>query len=385
MNFKLGILGGGLQGTEAVSLARWESWDTILADARPRPPAKDLAGRFVNHDIRRLSDLDRAFPGCDLVIPACEDLPTLELLSQWSRASGQPLAFDLEAYRVSSDKAKSKKLFYQREVPTPQAYPRAAYPLIAKPAGSSGSRGVRLLEGPADFEKFFPDGPSEGWVIEEYCPGPSYSFEVTGRPGAYTAWLATFLGMDEVYDCCRVFSPAGLSEVQEREFRDISLNIAEGLGLNGLMDVEVILTPNGFRVLEIDARLPSQTPTVVYWSLGENLLGALADLFCGVSRPPAVLREKARPVSYEHVAVSPSGVKAAGEHIMSSTSPLWLEENFFGADWALSDYRQGSSAWSATLIMMADSPEELEDKRDRVWKKIGQKGAAAVKPQPGPN
>lgn len=370
MTFKVGILGGGLQGVEAASLARWGAWDTILADARPRPPARDLAGRFINLNIGRLSDLDRAFPGCDLVVPACEDWPTLELLSQWSQASGQPLAFDLDAYRISSDKAKSKDLFHELEVPTPRGHPRATYPLIAKPAGLSGSRGVRLIDCQADFDQAFPGGPPEGWIVEEYCPGPSYSYEVTGRPGAYTAWLPTFLGMDEIWDCRQVLSPSGLSEALEAEFKAISLKLAEGLGLYGLMDVEVILTPTGFRVLEIDARLPSQTPTVVYWSLGENLLGTLGSLFSNVSLPPPALRPKPRPVVYEHVSVSPAGVTRAGEHIMAAASPLWLEENFFGADWGLTDYRPGSPAWSATLILMADNQGELNDKRARVWKKI---------------
>lgn len=372
MTFKVGILGGGLQGVEAAALARWGAWDTVLADARPRPPARDLAGRFVNQNIRRLSDLDRAFPGCDLVVPACEDLSALELLTQWSQASGQPLAFDLDAYRISSDKAKSKNLFHELEVPTPQGYPQATYPLISKPAGSSGSRGVRLIDCKADFDRAFPDGPPEDWIIEEYCPGPSYSYEVTGRPGAYTAWLPTFLGMDDIWDCCQVLSPSGLSEAREAEFKAISLKLAEGLGLYGLMDVEVILTPKGLRVLEIDARLPSQTPTVVYWSLGENLLGTLASLFSNVSLPPATPRQNVRPVVCEHVSVSPAGAIRAGEHIMAAASPLWLEENFFGADWGVTDYRPGSPAWSATLVMMADNQDELNDKRACVWKKISE-------------
>ena len=365
----MGILGGGLQGTEAASLARWAAWDTVLADIRPFPLAKDLAGRFINREMRTLADLDRAFPGCDLVIPACEDLPTLELLDQWNRASGQPLAFDLEAYRLSSDKALSKSLFFEREVPTPRPYPEAAYPLIAKPVSSSGSRGVKLLGNAAQFEKAFPAGETCGWVVEEYCPGPSYSLEVTGRPGEYRAWLSTYLEMDDVYDCCRVTAPAGLSDEDDAAFRAISLNIAEGLGLKGLMDVEVILGPNGLRVLEIDARLPSQTPTVVYWSLGTNLIADLANIFSEVTFPQAEDR-LAKPVIYEHVSVRAGETAAAGEHIMSASPPLWILENFFGADWALTDYRPGAAAWAATLIMTADSLEDLKLKRARVWAKI---------------
>ena len=44
---------------------------------------------------------------------------------------------------------------------------------------------------------------------------------------------------------------------------DAGVRIAEGLGLNGLMDVEVMVRDGQPKVLEIDARLPSQTPTAV--------------------------------------------------------------------------------------------------------------------------
>ncbi|WP_370809489.1 hypothetical protein [Bilophila wadsworthia] len=57
------------------------------------------------------------------------------------------------------------------------------------------------------------------------------------------------------------------------------LNLAEMLRLHGLMDLEVIQTPEGMRVLEIDARFPSQTPTAVWLSTGVNLAEHLAACF----------------------------------------------------------------------------------------------------------
>ncbi|MGL4208589.1 MAG: hypothetical protein ACRCTY_04300 [Candidatus Adiutrix sp.] len=46
-NFKVGILGGGLQGIEASLLARWAGWKSHLVDARPRPPAFSLVDSFT--------------------------------------------------------------------------------------------------------------------------------------------------------------------------------------------------------------------------------------------------------------------------------------------------------------------------------------------------
>ncbi len=370
MTFRVGILGGGLQGTEAACLARWAGWESVLVDQRPLAPAGGVADRFTALKIESPADLDRAFAGCDLVVPACEDWPTLDLLSRWGRAGGRPVAFDPEAYRLSADKARSKDLFLRAGAPTPRGWPQAEYPLIAKPVSASGSRGVRLLAGPDDFHPLFPEGDPSGWVVEEYCPGPSYSLEVTGRPGHYRAWLTTALEMDEIYDCRQVRSPAGLTAAQELYFREISLKIAETLGLYGLMDVEVILAPQGFRVLEIDARLPSQTPTVVWWATGENLLTRLAEIFCvlpaAVAAPPAP-----RAVIYEHVAVGPGGAVLTGEHLMASAGPLSLKENFLGADWVVTDWAPGRTTWAATLIMTGADQAEVRTKRAEVLARVG--------------
>lgn len=364
MTFRVGILGGGLQGTEAACLARWAGWDTTLADARPAPPASGLAHRFVHLGLGDFESFDLAFSGCDLVVPACEDLPTLELLSRWGRERGNPVTFDLEAYRLSSDKVKSKELFRRVGAPTPASWPEAAYPLMAKPVSLSGSREVRLLESEKDFKAFFGREVPPGWLAEEYCPGPSYSLEVTGRPGAHRAWVCTALEMDEVHDCREVRAPAGLRAEDERAFRDISLKIAAGLGLTGLMDVETILTPEGFRVLEIDARLPSQTPAVVWWSSGENLLTRLAADFCGIVVPEAEEPRPARAVVYEHVLVEGDRVSdGLGEHVIAAAGPLTLREGFCGADWAVTDYRPGREFWTAVLITIGSTETEVRDRR----------------------
>ncbi len=50
--------------------------------------------------------------------------------------------------------------------------------------------------------------------------------------------------------------------------------------IDALHHVEVIDDHGEFKVLEIDARLPSQTPTVVYHTTGVNFVEELMELFC---------------------------------------------------------------------------------------------------------
>jgi pyrrolysine biosynthesis protein PylC len=369
--FTIGLLGGGLQGVEAAVLARRAGWASVLADARPAPPAASLADSFKAGRLVALSDLDRVFGRCDLVLPTCEDQAALELLSGWrGRGGAPPVAFDWPAWRLSRDKAASKRLFEKLAVPAPLDYPRAAFPLIAKPADASGSRGVRRLDSPAELACFFAEGGAgPGWVVEEFCPGPAYSWEVTGRPGDYEAWTVTRLFMDRGHDCRKVVCPAGLGRAGEEEFRALALRLAGGLGLTGLMDVEAILTPGGFRVLEIDARLPSQTPVAISWATGENLMVRLAGLFGGP--PPVGAAPAVRAVIYEQVAPGAGGLESVGEHRLSLAGPLSWEENFCGADLALTDWARDRADWVAALIVTGRDPAEAKERRREALVRLG--------------
>jgi pyrrolysine biosynthesis protein PylC len=245
---------------------------------------------------------------------------------------------------------------------------------------ASGSRGVRRLDGPAELACFFPGGLFDpAWVVEEFCPGPSYSLEVTGRPGDYETWSVTRLFMDQRHDCRQVLCPADLARVEEEEFRSLALRLAEGLGLTGLMDVEVILTPGGLKVLEIDARLPSQTPAAVYWATGENLLVRLVGLFGG---PPAPGGSSYRPraVIYEQVAVGAGGLESVGEHRLSLAGPLRYEENFHGADLALTDWVSGSADWAAALITTGRDMAEARGRRREMLARLSRTSGRPLAP-----
>ena len=368
--FTIGLIGGGLQGLEAVVLARRAGWTSVLADARPSPPAGALADSFRAGRLSALSDLDQAFGGCDLVLPTCEDMETWELLADWaSRKGAPPVAFDPPAWRLSRDKAASKRLFEKLSVPTPRDYPGAPFPLMAKPVDASGSRGVRRLETPSDLARLFPEGFLGGaWVVEEFCPGSLYSLEVTGRPGAYETWAVTRLFMDKDHDCRQVRYPAGLGRGEEEEFRALALRLAEGLNLTGLMDVEAILTPQGFRVLEIDARLPSQTPVAICWATGENLLIRLAGLFGGPA--PAKAEALPRAVIYEQVASGAGGLESVGEHRLSLAGLLRWEENFCGADLALTDWARDRADWVAALVITGQDMAEAKGRRREVLARL---------------
>ena len=196
---------------------------------------------------------------------------------------------------------------------------------------------------------------------------------------------STEIVVDSQYDCKRVLAPVGFSPTTNKKFKEIAVTIADALSLKGIMDVEAISDEGTLKVLEIDARLPSQTPTVVNKSIGINMLELLYDVFVKgyITTIPDVQHE--RGVVYEHIKVSPGILEVSGEHIIANARPLKFYEHFFGADEALTDFMPGNLSWVATLIITGDNREEAWNKRCLVIENIRDYFRLSVYSDPAPD
>ena len=142
----IGIVGGILQGMEAVYLCKHAGYTSMVIDKRKDAPALSLADRAEVCDI--LADRERAkalFSECDAVIPAVENLEVLEFLSEAVPECGTHLLFDLESYKTSCSKEKSNELMARIGTPIPQPWPECGFPIIVKPSCQSGSIGVSAV------------------------------------------------------------------------------------------------------------------------------------------------------------------------------------------------------------------------------------------------
>jgi pyrrolysine biosynthesis protein PylC len=362
----VGIVGGKLQGVEAAYLARKAGWAVKIVDRVHGAPAADLGDFFARHDVVLEKDLTGVFGDVDFIIPALEDDNALDSLTRWSRQTGTPLAFDRHAYRISSSKFKSAEFFKEIGVPTPAAWPHCRCPVVAKPVRGSGRKGVQLFQDMDSLRKWLSSGisPSD-WVVAEFIGGSQHSLEVVGQPGDYRVFQVTDLDVDEKFDCKRVSAPSRLDPDRIAEFEQMALTIAEALNLHGIMDVEAIYSGEGFNVLEIDARLPSQTPTAVYWSTNQNMVELLGDLYASSQNdyPPA--GKVVRAVIYEHIQVCGPILRFSGERIMATGGALKLQRDFFGADEALTNFAAGLDKWVATLIFSGKNRHQAWEKRNR--------------------
>nr|WP_321469004.1 3-methylornithine--L-lysine ligase PylC [uncultured Desulfobulbus sp.] len=361
---RVAIIGGKLQGVEAAYLARKAGWKTLLIDKKVETPASGLCDETVQADICQPAVVKPLLDQVDLVLPALENREALAALKRLQGELSCPIVFDFAANALSCSKSQSYDLFAKLGLDMPRPYPECGFPLLVKPDSGSGSRGVTILHDEADYLQFFRQAErSESWIGQQYLKGPSYSLEVIGKDGQYVTPQVTEIHMDQGYDCKAVTAPAQISEELAEELRQISVLLAQSLDLNGIMDVEVIAQDDKLYLLEIDARLPSQTPITVYWSTNMNMLEVMAQLCRPGTRflPEAVATK--RRVRLEHIRVNAGVMTLAGEHLMGSSGPLHIKKNFFGVREAITDYAPGKEQWCATLIHIGASEEELQARR----------------------
>jgi len=371
LNNKIVIIGGKLQGIEACYLGMKAGIETVLVDKNPDAPARHLCSRFICEDIfERSNRLLVEMKEADIVLPALENDMVLRWLDQDAKQEGYTLAFDWKAYQMSSSKIKSDQLFRHCGIPVPEYFPGGSYPYICKPDGDSGSHGVERLDTPTELHDAL-DQKSD-LVIQEYLEGPSYSIEVIGKPGMYRGYLVTQIHMDQKYDCKMVTAPCDLSATQEETLRKMAFCIAEEIELHGIMDLEVIDHNGTFKVLEIDARIPSQTPTAVLHSSGMNLLEELRDLFA----TGFFLKNQERHgnyVAYEHYLFNQNIPHPLGERIMTQGKALYHKPGFCGADDVITDYQPGQDLWRGTFINAAPTKMALMSKRAKMLGKFAKR------------
>lgn len=365
---RVAVMGGKLQGVEAAYLAKKAGWEVVVVDIDANAPAVGLSDSFEQFDMMDTDKLLKLFKEVQFVIPALEKEGVLERIYQCALKAGVKIVYDPGAYLLSSSKINSDKLFAQLGVPAPQPWPLCGFPITIKPSGASGSKSVRQINSLQEFNKVTNTLVNfDDWVKQEFLEGPSYSIEIVGCKGTYHTFQVTELEVDEIYDCKRVLAPAMLSTEKIGQFEEIAVTIARAMNLNGIMDVEVILHNDKLKVLEIDARLPSQTLIAVYQSTGINVLEVL---WSTTWEQNSLMVPQMQGVIYEHIKVSGNCIEVCGEHIMANVGPLKRHENFFGADEAISNYSENKEEWVATLIVTGKDLDLAWEHREKVIKKI---------------
>jgi len=363
---RLCIVGGGLQGMEAAYLAKRAKIETVVIDRNPRAPALSMGDESVVMDVvSKEARATRIYSDCDAVIPTNEDMRTLRSMVQLFRGLEVPLIHDQSSYEVTFSKLSSDELMERLSIPMPSPWPECGFPVVIKPSRSSGSHGIYRANSPRQLRegKRLAKRYDHDYIIQEFVDGPSISIEVISNGDEVVPMITTQLYFDETFDCKMVCSPARVEGTVDDCFRSISERIAAGLGLKGIMDVEAMVSGHIPKVIEIDARLPSQTPSAVFHSHRVNMVEVLVEMFVN-GGPPRVRTGRERSAIYEHVMVKDGILSFRGEGIMRMADNPRVVENLFGADVMITDYEPRKKSWVATIICTGSTPRRALEKRE---------------------
>jgi len=373
---RIAIVGGRLQGIEAAYLCSKAAFTTVLIDRDSNPPAKGLSDEFHQIDIVANSEKEKekakhALRRCDAVLPANENRTTLVVLQKLCHKLQIPFLQDNEAFWITSNKRESMKFFRKSRVSTPETWPKSGFPVIIKPSNKSGSESVYRADNRRQLKKALAivTKVDRNPVVQEYVEGLALSVEVMSRRGVGQPLQITGLEFDEAYGCKRVYAPVEVHSSVEKRMKRIGMEIALNLRLNGLIDVQALLRGSSPRVNDINARLPSQTPSVVYHSTKINMAELLTRLFLDDRLLPARIHER-RAVLYQHVKVLGKELRVQGEHVMADASDLRLKKDFLGADEAITNLELGVDATNRVATLMVKG-KDLASATEKMKEAVG--------------
>jgi 3-methylornithine--L-lysine ligase len=227
-------------------------------------------------------------------------------------------------------------------------------------------------------------GIGDDCVVQEFVEGSNISIEVIGNGIEMVPLVITEVVLDDKYDCKMVRSPYDkLNPDTELLFVSASEKMAHHMTLNGIMDVEAIVKDGLPKVLEVDARIPSQTPAAVLGSSGINIMSMLTDSFVKgkLERPEP---SKKGAAFYEHVIVNGNTMRSCGEGVFAEVDRPKLMPGLFRSDEMITDYEPGKKKWRATIINSGPSEEAAWHKRLAcLWEIMEQTGVTKyVNPAP---
>jgi pyrrolysine biosynthesis protein PylC len=251
------VVGGGALGQQACRLAKAAGLKTILVDKDSACPAGALADRFLCRDA-----LAEPLPAADFVLPALEDQAVLDGLI------GENVLFDHKAWALTASRLEADAFLQARNIPAPEYFPGGSEPYIVKPDRGSFGRGIWVTE---DFCEV-GGAVNGGFVTQEELDGDVWSVVVLGKgtdTEAYAPARLTFDGRRR-----RIEASCETAPEQELLCRT-ACQVAQAIGVQGLLEVEAIFHHGVWKVVDLNARLPMLTPDAVLSATGRNVLADL--------------------------------------------------------------------------------------------------------------
>lgn len=295
-------MGAAIEQVPGIKKAKEMGYEVAVIDYNAKAIGIPLADKFYNVstiDPQGVFQAAQDF-GADGFLTLATDLP-VRAVSYASEKLGIA-GISQHTALLATDKGKMIKALKDSNVETPwyyivdsidelkQAGKELVYPCIMKPTDNAASRGVALVHNfdeLIDMYDYSKEKSHSGQIIvEEYMNGPEVSAEILCYKGKIHVIQIT----DKLTSGAPHFvevghnQPSQLDEKIKEQIRDVASRAVKAIGIeNGPAHVEIIITDQGPKIVELGARLGGDciTSHLVYLSTGIDMIKETIKVLCG--------------------------------------------------------------------------------------------------------
>lgn len=301
---KLLILGASILQLPAIKRAKEMGLEVAVADYNPNAIGIRYADYYFNastideNAIIKVAEDYRP----DGIMTLATDMPMRSVAASTSEL-GLP-GISMETAIKATDKGEMIKAFKDCNVESPWYYiinekkdlikikRLLSYPCIMKPTDNAGSRGVTLVRDKRELENALEYSSNEGRsgsvIIEEYMTGNEVSVEIIVYKGIVYVLSIT----DKLTTGAPHFvelghnQPSLLPKTDQEKIIDLASRAVKAIGLtNGPAHVEIMLTKDGPKMIELGARMGGDciTSHLVPLSTGIDMIEATINISLGLT------------------------------------------------------------------------------------------------------
>lgn len=333
---KILIIGASILQLPAIKRAKELGFYVGVIDFNPNAIGIPYADEYFNVstiDAEGVTEAARQF--CpDGIMTLATDMPMRSIARACEALGLSGISYDTAV--KSTDKGEMIKCFNEHGVEHPWYFilsntdeldgviNKISFPCISKPTDNSGSRGVMLIHNEDELRCAVSysaeNGRSGGVIIEEYMVGPEVSVEIVtlgGEPHVLNVTDKLTTGAPHFVEMGHS-QPSALSPADVEKIKDLACRAVRAVGItNGPAHVEIILTKDGPKMVELGARMGGDciTTHLVPLSTGIDMVEATIRLSTGELPDIAPKFKKGSAIRYFDVPsgkiTAISGVEAA--------------------------------------------------------------------------
>lgn len=323
---RLFIIGASVLQVPAIVKAKEMGLYTAVADYNPQAVGIPLADEYYNvstidpEGVLKAAEQFRP----DGIMTLATDMPMRSVAYAAARLGLPGVSFDTAV--KATDKGEMIKAFAAAGVEHPwfiildgtvdadDIAKKITYPCISKPTDSSGSRGVMIVNNKEELAAAVgysaASGRTGAVIVEEYMRGSEVSVEVMvigGSPRVLAVTDKLTTGAPHFVEMGHS-QPSSLGAKEIAGIEDLARRAVKAIGIeNGPAHVEIMLTKDGPKMIELGARLGGDciTTHLVPLSTGIDMVGASIQLALGETPGLEVRFRKGAAIRY---ADAPQGI-----------------------------------------------------------------------------